>query len=79
MVSEREWREAAENQAVLFQRVLLPAAEMLKLSSGKLKVLEAAQRLDELAERQHLESCRKIEKDAAELLPKVGGMDASAS
>jgi hypothetical protein len=36
------------------------------------KVLEGAQRLEDLAERQHLESCRRIEKDAAELLPQAG-------
>ena len=38
------------------------------------KVLEGAQRLEDLAERQHLESCRRIEKDAAELLPQAGHM-----
>lgn len=70
LVTEREWREAPRGGRSA-QRLLLAPGEMLELSRSKLNVLEGAQRLEDLAERQHLESCRRIEKDAAELLPQV--------
>eukprot|EP00913_Durusdinium_trenchii_P009121 g8573.t1 len=53
------------------QRLLLPAAEMLLLSKSKLEAMEAAHRLEDLAERQHAESCFAIQKGTAQRLPIV--------
>ena len=54
----------------IFRRV--PRTYPLDQSILPRKVLEGAQRLEDLAERQHLESCCRIEKDAAEFLPQAG-------
>eukprot|EP00434_Breviolum_minutum_P003431 symbB.v1.2.003019.t1/scaffold113.1/size324549/17 len=69
LVTERKWFPSTIRKQV--QRLLLPATEMLEFSRSKLKVMESAQRLEDLAEREHVESCCTIEKEAAELLPKV--------
>lgn len=72
LVTERKWFPSTIRKQV--QRLLLPATEMLEFSRSKLKVMESAQRLEDLAEREHVESCCTIEKEAAELLPKACGL-----
>lgn len=69
LVTERKWFPSTIRKQV--QRLLLPATEMLEFSRSKLKVMESVQRLEDLAEREHVESCCTIEKEAAELLPKA--------
>ena len=69
LVTERKWFPSIRKQVL--PRLNLPATEMLEFSKSKLKVMEKNQRLEDLAEREHVESCCTIEKEAAELLPKA--------
>ncbi|CAK9054732.1 Mitochondrial import inner membrane translocase subunit Tim10 [Durusdinium trenchii] len=69
LVTERQW--CRSGTGLQGQRLLLPAAEMLLLSKSKLEAMEAAHRLEDLAERQHAESCFAIQKGTAQRLPIV--------
>ena len=75
LVTERQWRRSAcEGRSEGLERLLLPAHEMLALSRSKLEALESAHRWEELAERQHADSCLSIQKDTQQRLPVVQEM-----